>query len=688
MTKDCQKLALVGLGGIGKTQVALEFAYAVKAMRPEFSIFWVAALSAESFEQACAEIARKTHLTQASGDKEDVKELFKQSLSAETAGQWLLIIDNADDMDILFGSGSGSGGSSGIADYFPTSEDGLILFTTRFYEAAVALAGADVIELKEMSREEAVNFLEKSLIQKDLLSNEAITFELLDELTYLPLAIAQATGYLNTNRITITQYLRLLRNTEQDIISIMSREFRDSTRYRGSQNAVATTWLVSFDQILKSDPIAADLLSFMSCIEPKAIPRSILPVTQPEERMVSAIGTLSGYTFMIRRDNREVYDLHRLVHLATRIWVGRNSLAAERVVKAIRHVAGAFPLDEYANRGLWREYLPHSLKLLESNHGEDLVERYILCTKVGRCLRADGRVGEALRWLKETFRWNKDNLGEEDEDRLESQRVLASAYLDNGQIGKAVELLEHVVAVQEVLGEEHPSRLASQYRLAIAYRFNEQIGEAAKLLEHVLDIREKVLVEEHPERLAIEQALASVYRADGQVGKAVKLLEHVVAIREKVLVEKHPHRLNSQQALAIAYKADGQVGKAVKLLEHVLAIREKVLVEEHPDRLKSQHALALTYKDDGQVGEAVKLLEHVVAVTAKVLGEEHSDRLASEHELALAYRADGQICKAIKLLEHVVTIQAKVLSDGHPLRLLSQKALADSQAEFAAMRGP
>ena len=676
LTKECQRLALVGLGGVGKSQVALEFAYTVRETRPEFSIFWVAALSAESFEQACTDIARKLHITQAAGDQEDVKELVKQSLSAETAGRWLLIVDNADDMDILYGSGPGE--SVGIADYLPESDDGLIVFTTRYQEAAVALAGGDVIELEEISRGEAVSFLEKSLIRKDVLDNEAITIELLDELTYLPLAIAQAAAYLNTNKmISIAEYLGLLRNTEQDVISLMSREFRDSTRYKGSKNAVATTWLVSFDQILKYDAIAADLLSFMSCIEPKAIPRSILPAVQPEERMVSAMGTLSGYAFVVRRGDEAVYDLHRLVHLATRVWIGKKGLAAEMVVKAIQHVARVFPSDDYENQELWREYLPHALKVLESNHGDDSAERYDLCTKVGMCLQADGRVREAVRWLEEAFSWRKDNLDEEHADRRASQHELARACRADGQAGKAVELLEHVVGVQaKVLVEEHPDRLASQHALAMTYRADGQVGKAMELLEHVVAVKAKVLVEEHPDRLASQHELAGAYRADGQVGKAVELLEHVVAMNTKVLVEEHPSRLASQHALAMTYRADGQVGKAVELLEHVVAVKAKVLVEEHPDRLASQHELAGAYRADGQVGKAMELLEHVVAVQAKVLVEEHPSRLASQHALAGAYRADGQVGKAMELLEHVVAVQAKVLVEEHPSRLASQHALA------------
>ena len=191
-------MAVVGLGGIGKTQIALKFAYSVKDSRPEYSIFWVPALSLESFEQACSEIVRTLQIP--TGDNDDVKELVRQYLSAKRARKWLLIVDNADDMEIVFGSGS----SKGITDYLPErDEDSLIVFTTRHQEVAVSLTCNDVIELEKMHRKEAADFLEKSLIRKDMVRQDPNTTKLLDELEYLPLAIAQAAAYINTNKTSI-----------------------------------------------------------------------------------------------------------------------------------------------------------------------------------------------------------------------------------------------------------------------------------------------------------------------------------------------------------------------------------------------------------------------------------------------------------------------------------------------------
>ncbi|KAJ9634903.1 hypothetical protein H2199_008767 [Coniosporium tulheliwenetii] len=464
--EECQRVALVGLGGVGKTQVALQFAYWTKENKPDYSIFWVPALSDGSFEQAYTEIARRLSINKAAED-EDPKESVRRYLSSERAGKWLLIVDNADDMDVLFGCSDKPGG---ISEYFPESEDGLILFTTRHREVAVSVAGSDVIELQEMDSQEAMSFLEKSLIRKHLLGNKAVVTELLNELTCLPLAITQAAAYLNTNQVSIAAYLRLLRGTEQDTISLMSREFRDSTRYKGSQNTVATTWLVSFDQIRKSDSAAAVLLSFISRIEPNAIPQSILPGLQSEEQTVHAIGTLCAYAFMIRRGESEIFDIHSLVHLATRIWVERHVLGEQTMTKAIQHLAMAFPSNEYTNRQIWREYLPHALRVLKGSEGLDVEESYDLYVRVGQCLQADGRIKEAVRCLEESYQWRMGHFPEDHPDRLGSQHTLATAYEEDGQVAEAVELLEHVVAIEaKVLRVDHPDRLLSQRALTLMY---------------------------------------------------------------------------------------------------------------------------------------------------------------------------------------------------------------------------
>ncbi|KAL9080312.1 MAG: hypothetical protein Q9157_000899 [Trypethelium eluteriae] len=711
---DCQKVSLAGLGGIGKTQVALEFVYALKENRPEYSIFWVSALSSESFQQACDEILRELRKSRRIGGDSDanVKEIMQSYLSSKQAGKWLLVLDNADDEELLFNNHAEQ--SRGMANYLPQSEDGLILITTRHQEIALSLARSNVIELVKMDQDERQQMFEKLLIRKDLAHDEPILTELLDELNSIPLAMTQAASYINTNKITLSRYLKLLRNTEQDLANLITKEFRDDTRYAKSVNAIARTWAVSFEQIRRHDAAAMELFSFMSCIEPKAIPRSMLPALQPEERLESAIGTLCAYSFIVRRDDNDVYDIHSLVHTAKKLWVKDNGLARKITAEAIDDHADAFPYVSFETQPVWRLYLPHVVRICQQGREIETETWSRLCLSVVHCLMHDGRYKEAVAWAEEACGWTEKSLKEDHPVRLESQFALAYTYDRNGQIPEAVPLLEHVVATSgrtlsedhpslllrkrqlsrtylksaqvpeaiqllkyvvatygKIMSENHPELLSSRHDLAVAYAQNGQVSEAVQLLEHVVEIRSS-LAEDHPEQLVSQHELASAYHTNGQLAEAIQLLEHVVEIRSS-LAEDHPARLSAQYELARVYHTNGQIAEAIQLLEHVTTINQ-TLAEDHPNRLSAQHELASAYHVNGQIAEAIQLLEYVVKVRS-ALAEDNAWRLTSQHELASAYHANGQIAEAIQLLEHVTTIN-QTLAEDHPNRLMSQHELA------------
>ncbi|KAH6996005.1 hypothetical protein BKA56DRAFT_144505 [Ilyonectria sp. MPI-CAGE-AT-0026] len=673
-------VALLGLGGIGKTQVALNLAFWAK--ENYYSVFWIPALSNASFEQACTGIAKALGIPCADG--EDPKEAVQMHLNSENAGRWFLIIDNADDDDVMFECPDQS---RCLYDYLPNSQSGRILFTTRSRKLAVAVAGDDLVELSEITQEEGKSFLKKALFNKSLLDEEHAVIEFLDELTYLPLAITQAVAYLNETEITITEYLRLFRNTDQDLVELMNTEFLDNTRYRESQNAVATTWLISFHQIRKTDEPALELLSFVACIEPKAIPRSMLPPLGTDQQFTRAIGTLCGYKFLSKREDGEMFDMHSLVHLAMRLMVTEQGSLNAIKQDAIEHLDRVFPNDDWENREIWQRYLPHALRLLQTSDVIETTERCNLGYWVGRCLDEDGRTKQAVEQLQNVTNIQAQTLAEDDNQRLSSQHILGMVYRGHGQVKESIKLLEYVVAIKaRKLTEEDPNLLASQHELARAYTANGQVKEAIQLLEHIVAIEARILAEEHPDRLASQHNLAGAYKSNGQVKEAIQLLEHIVAIEARILAEEHPDRLASQHNLAGAYKSNGQVKEAIQLLEHIVAIEARILAEEHPDRLTSQHELAGAYTANGQVREAIQLLEHVVAIRARILAEEHPHRLASQHNLAGAYESNGQVREAIQLLEHVVAIRARILAEEHPHRLASQHNLAGAYESNGQVR--
>lgn len=128
------------------------------------------------------------------------------------------------------------------------------------------------------------------------------------------------------NGISLAQYLSMLKEKEVEIIDVLREEFEDKGRYRNMKNPIATTWLISFEQIRQKDPLAAKHLSFMACIHAKEIPQSLLPPGPSRKREIEAIGTLTAYYFETKRPAELALDLHRLVYLATRNWLRKEGL--------------------------------------------------------------------------------------------------------------------------------------------------------------------------------------------------------------------------------------------------------------------------------------------------------------------------------------------------------------------------
>ncbi|RYP56631.1 hypothetical protein DL770_010820 [Monosporascus sp. CRB-9-2] len=380
--KNCQKLAVVGLGGVGKTQVALQLAYWVKETQSEYSILWVPALSDGSFDQAYTEIARRLDIRIQNDD--ELKETVRRHLESESAGKWLLIVDNADDMDTLFGSPNKPGG---LCEHLPENENGLMVFTTRSREVAVSLVGGDLIDLEEMSSEEAIAFFLKTLTQKRPDQDEAVIKELLQELAHLPLAIAQAVAYLNTNQIPIKRYLGLLRGAEQDMVGLMSREFRDNTRY--SEHWLASAYL---DNRRIKDAI--EIFEHVVAIHRKTLKE------EDHSRLTSEHELARAYL-----DDRRIKD----------------------AIDIFEHVVAV------RQKTLKKE--DHSR--LTSEHA--LASAYL----------ADRRIKDAIEIFEHVVAVRQKTLKEEDHSRLSSEHELARAYLDDRRIKDAIEIFEHVVAVEK-----------------------------------------------------------------------------------------------------------------------------------------------------------------------------------------------------------------------------------------------
>ena len=210
----------------------------------------------------------------------------------------------------------------------------------------------------------------------------------------------------------------------------------------------------------------------------------------------------------------------------------------------------------------------------------------------GRIYLEEGKYGEAVVVFQEIIERQSRVLPDDDDLLLALQHDLANAYERNGQIDRAIPLLEHVLKAQEILPPNHPTKLALQHVLASSYLDNGQLFESTQLFEQIVEIQEASLAEDHPNRLVSQYQLARTYRRNGQYTKAIALFEHVVDVRKTSLAEDHPHLIASQYMLAICYSGMGQFGEAIALLEHVVDVGKTSLAEDHPNLLNYKHTHA------------------------------------------------------------------------------------------------
>jgi hypothetical protein len=257
----------------------------------------VPAVSRESFEQAYREMGLLLRIPGITDAQADVKQLVKARLGDEGFGQWLMVVDNADDESILFDRLEKGESTERLIDYLPYSCKGSIVITTRTRKAAVRLAGRSLVQLSELDEAEARKMLDHYMPIKELLEGDEVVHEFLALLTYLPLAIVQAVAFVVGNNTRLSEYIAIYRGNEKDATELLSKDFEDQGRYRQTRNPVAITWYISFSKLQEQDRLAAEYLCLMACMAGEAVPASLLWPGNTELATAEALGTLNAYAF-------------------------------------------------------------------------------------------------------------------------------------------------------------------------------------------------------------------------------------------------------------------------------------------------------------------------------------------------------------------------------------------------------
>lgn len=316
-------MTIHGPGGSGKSALAIEIAYRILAKRPAM-VFWVPAISQESFELAFRGIGMRLRIPGIADDNADVKKLVKEFLSSEQTNDWLMIIDNADDHKVLMSITNNSSKLAQTSDYLPRSNRGAILYTTRSKRVANASMQSNVLELGVMGETEARQLLTRRVTKQVLLDHETAVDEVLEVTARLPLAIVQAAAFMNINDVSVSDYISLFRRTGEDL-GPLHQHSNDPDTYQGFDSTIAKTWHISFDQVRKENKVAANLVSFIACIDSSNIPQTLLPCEASSMQQTKALETLIKYAIIKERlrtpedpIQTRSFHMHPLIHKASR----------------------------------------------------------------------------------------------------------------------------------------------------------------------------------------------------------------------------------------------------------------------------------------------------------------------------------------------------------------------------------
>jgi tetratricopeptide (TPR) repeat protein len=680
-------LAIVGLGGTGKSQLALEVAHRTRQNNKHCSVFWIDASNQDSLYQSYASVAQKLGVAGWDDDQIDMKQLARRCVAEISARQCLLIFDNVGDTS-LSSSGSSTAEATDLTDYLPCSHLCSVIFTTTSSNTAKTLAPQCSVALQELTPDTAQDMLQNHLARPLSNAEQQEADYLLRELSYLPLAITQAAACMKASDMTVQEYLSQLDKHTDVALENSSSSSDSQLQSSGVRNPVAATLFLSIDQIGGDNSFAADCLYFAACVDRKDISLDLIEAASPQARQ-DAVRLLEKYALVTRRPGESAIDLHQLVHQALRNRLHVQGRLEQWTQRTITQLLRVYPYKDHSNRSKWRRLLPHAqYALSHSPADDDNQERLRLTWRYAETLESDGqyeKAGDLLMQVLQTLQRlfgdqhpGNEHLVNEDPGMLDNMNGLALMYHKQGKLREAEELqLQVTQGMKRVLGNEHPSTLISMDNLALTYSDQGRWEEAEDLQVQVMQARERVLGDNHPDLLTSMVNLALTYNNQGRWKEAEELQVRAIQTMERMFSDyTHPHMLTGMSNLSLTYFDQDRLKEAEELQLQVMQTRKRVLGNKHPDVLTSMNNLAATYGQQGRWEEAEELQVQALQTMKTVLGNKHPVALINMQNLALTLHSQARHEEALGLLETCFQSRQEVIGDKHPDTLIVMHNLA------------
>lgn len=644
---------LHGLGGVGKTQLALEYAHRHAAHYD--GVWWIRAADTASLASDYASLARELALPEAPPtDQSNIIEAVR--LTVERGGQrWLLVFDNADrpsDLDL----------------YLPRTGAGRVLITSQnpTWPARVRPLAVPVLPPSE-----AVAFLLTRTGQAD----EATAAVLAEELGYLPLALEQAAAYVAARGGTLAGYLKRFHAQHREVL-----ERGDPTDY---PKTVATTWELALRAAAEQAPGAAELLTLCAFLAPDAIPLDLLsshPQVLPETlrevvanpvALDDAVVALRRYS-LVEAIDESTLSVHRLVQLVVRDQASATDQHSWAII-AVDLVTEAFPSNSTPEDvRAWpasERLVSHALTALD--HAEPLRTIYFdgssFRSRVGIYLFRRGRLAEARRVLERAVAVAELVLAPNSPELAKRLANLAMVLRAQGSLHEARKLLDRAVAIEEqALPPTHPQLATDFSNLAVILMDLGDLDGARGRLEQALAIHEAAIPPGHPDVAIDLSNLADVVFRQGDFGTAAEHLERALAMGEASFGRDHPTIVARLVKLAEVLHERGDPQTARANLDRALAIDEQHLGSAYPDVAAHLSSIANLVQKWGDNATARSLRERVLMVTEASLDPNHPEVATALNNLGVALFEQGQYAESRQLLERAVVIRESAVGPDDP----------------------
>ncbi len=654
-----QARAISGLGGIGKTQIAVEYAY--RYGHEYQAVLWAKADAHKSLVSDFVTLADLLNLPEKdAADQRRAVDAVMRWLQGH--GQWLLILDNADDLEMVY-------------DFLPTRGAGHTLLTSRSQATGPNIKG---IELEKMEREEGTLFLlrrAKILVEdaplecaSDKDRREAgVIWELLDG---LPLALDQVAAYIEEHQCRFADYLSLYQTRREDLL-----KRRGALSRRDYPKSVATTWSLSFEQVERTDPGAANLLRLCAFLHPDAIPEAMLleaaaaldPLLQAiaadQLRFDEMVGALRQYSLVRRNPETKTLTIHRLVQTVLKDAM-REDQQREWAERAVRTVNAAFPEAEFV--ATWQQcqqYLPHAQTCAELIEQWEMTfpEAARLLHRTGNYLYERGQYMEAEPLYQRALAIREHMLGSYHPDVAQSLTDLALLYLGQGKYEQAEPLYQRALTIQEqALGPDHPDVAITLNDLAMLYYFQGKYEQVEPFHLRARTIFERALGPTHPYVAASLNNMAKLCLAQGRYEAAEILMQRALVIREQVQGLDHPDVANSLHHLADLAAAQGKYTEAEELYRRALNMREQSLGPRHPNVAETLHEWARLCHTQGRDEQAAPMFRRALTIREQILGPKHPALADTLEAYADLLRKTGREGEAGPLAERAKAIRASL----------------------------